>query len=136
MLPGTQHTASVCVCLSVCLSLGMCCPVSLLQAVSAAADEAEEVAFQLSTAPDDLRSEILVSRLTASGAIPTNLLAGAALNLPNRGIVSTCCLGLSCGVVWAGVLGSGCVCWGVHGKEHAGVEGGITPSLELLAASR
>lgn len=92
----------------------MCCTMSLLQAVAAAADEAEEAAFQLSTAPDDLRSEILVSRLAASGAIPTNLLAGAALNLPNRGIVSTCCcLGACCGVVWAGVLWGLGLCAGV-----------------------
>lgn len=60
----------------------------VLQAVAAAAED-EEVSFQASTAPDDLRSEILVSRMQASGSIPSNLMAGAALNLPNRSIVSS-----------------------------------------------
>jgi hypothetical protein len=59
------------------------------QAVAVSADESEEVDFQVSTAPDDLRTDILVNRMASSGAIPTNLLAGAALNLPNRGIVSS-----------------------------------------------
>lgn len=79
-----------------CADIWLCCvsPV-VLQAVAAAADEDEEVSFQVSTAPDDLRSEILVSRMQASGSIPSNLMAGAALNLPNRSIVSALAVSLT-----------------------------------------
>lgn len=49
----------------------------------------EEVAFVASAAPEDLRAELLVERKTAANAKTPNLLAGVALNLPSRGIVST-----------------------------------------------
>lgn len=48
----------------------------------------EEVEFVASTAPEDLRAEWLVARKATVNAGATNLLAGVALNLPSRGIVS------------------------------------------------
>ncbi len=48
----------------------------------------------VSTAPEELRAELLAKRLSTPGAIPTNLLASAGLNLPNRAIVSNTCWGL------------------------------------------
>jgi hypothetical protein len=80
-----------------------------LQAVAVSADESEEDVFQVSTAPDDLRTEILVNRMASSGAIPSNLLAGAALNLPNRGIVST--QSPSCAEKVVTVSAKHAVCW-------------------------
>jgi hypothetical protein len=48
----------------------------------------EEVEFVASTAPEDLRAEWIVARKATANAGATNLLAGVALNLPSRGIVS------------------------------------------------
>lgn len=57
----------------------------------------------VSTAPEELRAELLAKRLATPGAIPTNLLASAGLNLPNRAIVSTHALGAG---GWRA-----CCCW-------------------------
>jgi hypothetical protein len=60
-----------------------------VQAVAAEAVDDEEDVVMVSTAPEELRAELLAKRLATAGAIPNNLLASAGLNLPNRAIVST-----------------------------------------------
>jgi hypothetical protein len=74
--------------LNMCACVGLML-LSFVQAVAAEAVDDEENVVMVSTAPEELRAELLAKRLATAGAIPNNLLASAGLNLPNRAIVST-----------------------------------------------